>query len=103
LTQQLRETIPGFHAFKLEQAGTHRILKVGFTGVDEAASPIYFYFDQLSDGQPVIIGLYTLLLALQGLGHSVFIDEPENYLSLTEIQPWLMELSDVCGEGCVFR
>lgn len=99
LTQQLRETIPGFNAFKLEQAGNHRILKVGFTGVDEGASPIYFYFDQLSDGQRVMIVLYTLLLALQGLGHSVFIDEPENYLSLTEIQPWLMELSDVCGEG----
>ena len=24
-------------------------------------------------------------------------DEPENYVALREIQPWLMELSDVCG------
>lgn len=99
LTSQLRDSFPGFHAFKLEQAGSHRILKVGFVGKDENALPIYFYFDQLSDGQRVMIVLYTLLLALQDLGHSVFIDEPENYLSLSEIQPWLMELNDVCGEG----
>lgn len=99
LTQQLRETIPGFHAFKLEQAGKHRILKVGFTGEDENASPIYFDFEQLSDGQRVMIVLYSLLLGLQDLACTVFIDEPENYVSLPEIQPWLMELSDACGEG----
>lgn len=99
LTQQLRDTIPGFHAFKLEQAGNHRVLKVGFTGEDKNGSPIYFYFDQLSDGQRVMIVLYALLLGLQDLGHSVFIDEPENYLALPEIQPWLMELNDACGEG----
>ncbi|MBU0736407.1 MAG: AAA family ATPase [Proteobacteria bacterium] len=99
LTQQLRETIPGFHAFKLEQAGKHRILKVGFANGNENDSPIYFDFEQLSDGQRVIIVLYALLLGLQDLGHSVFIDEPENYVSLPEIQPWLMELNDACGEG----
>lgn len=99
LTQQLRDTIPGFHAFRLEQAGKHRILKVGFSGKDENASPIYFDFEQLSDGQRVMIVLYSFLLGLQGLGNTVFIDEPENYVSLSEIQPWLMELNDACGEG----
>lgn len=99
LTQQLRETIPGFHAFKLEQAGKHRILKVGFASETENASPIYFDFEQLSDGQRVMIVLYSLLLGLQDLGNTIFIDEPENYVSLPEIQPWLMELNDACGEG----
>ena len=97
LTQQLRNIIPGFHAFKLEQAGKHRILKVGFSSEDENARPIYFDFEQLSDGQRVMIVLYSLLLGLQDMGHTVFIDEPENYVSLPEIQPWLMELSDACG------
>jgi predicted ATPase len=98
LTQQLRDTIPGFHAFKLEQAGKHRILKIGFKSEDENARPIYFDFDQLSDGQRVMIVLYSLLLGLQDLGHTLFIDEPENYISLPEIQPWLMELNTACGE-----
>ncbi len=25
------------------------------------------------------------------------LDEPENYVALAEIQPWLTELSDACG------
>ena len=100
LTEQLRETIPGFHAFKLEQAGKHRILKVGFSE-DENQNNFQYYFDfeQLSDGQRSMIVLYSLLLGLKDMGHTVFIDEPENYVSLPEIQPWLMELNDACGEG----
>ncbi|MBU0987342.1 MAG: ATP-binding protein [Proteobacteria bacterium] len=99
LTKQLRDTIPGFHAFKLEQAGKHRILKVGFSSGNENTAQIYFDFEQLSDGQRVMIVLYSLLLGLQDMGHTVFIDEPENYVSLPEIQPWLMELNDACGDG----
>lgn len=99
LTEQLRETIPGFHAFKLEQAGKHRILKVGFGNENEKVLPIYFDFEQISDGQRVLIVLYSLLLSLQDLGHTVFLDEPENYVALPEIQPWLMELNDACGGG----
>jgi predicted ATPase len=100
LTRRLSDTIPGFHAFKLEQAGKHRILKVGFSGADDDASPIVFFeFKQLSDGQRVIIVLYWLLFSLRDLGHTLFLDEPENYLALPEIQPWLMELNSACGEG----
>jgi predicted ATPase len=99
LAKQLQDIIPGFHAFKLEQAGKHRILKVGFSSEDQNASQHYFDFEQLSDGQRVMIVLYALLLCLQDMGHTVFIDEPENYVSLPEIQPWLMELNDACGDG----
>lgn len=99
LTEELRNSIPGFHAFKLEQAGRHRILKVGFAREEEGNSPIFFEFEKLSDGQRVMIVLYSLLLGLQDLGHTVFIDEPENYVALPEIQPWLMELNDACGDS----
>lgn len=99
LTEQLRDTIPGFHAFKLEKAGKHRIFKIGFIDDKEEAQPIYFDFEQISDGQRVMVVLYSLLLALKDLGHTVLIDEPENYVALAEIQPWLMELNDACGEG----
>ncbi|MBI4333531.1 MAG: AAA family ATPase [Chloroflexi bacterium] len=99
LTQQLRDTVPGFHAFKLELSGNRRILKVGFSGEDKGLTPMYFDFEQLSDGQRILIVLYSLLLGLQDLGHTVFLDEPENYVSLSEIQPWLMKLKDACGVG----
>jgi energy-coupling factor transporter ATP-binding protein EcfA2 len=99
LTEHLRVTIPGFHAFKLEKAGKHRILKVGFSSGKENSQTIYLEFQQLSDGQRVLIVLYSLLLGLKDLGQTLFIDEPENYVALAEIQPWLMELNDACGEG----
>jgi predicted ATPase len=99
LTQQLRDTLPGFYAFKLEQAGKQRILKVGFSKENDTSSPIYFDFEQLSDGQRVLIVLYMLLLDLGGTGHTLLLDEPENYVALPEIQPWLMKLQDACGEG----
>lgn len=99
LTEQLRQTIPGFHAFKLEQAGKHRILKVGFCSDDESSKVYYFDFEQLSDGQRVLIVLYALLLGLYKIGHTLFLDEPENFVALPEIQPWLMELKDACGVG----
>jgi predicted ATPase len=99
LTDKLRATIPGFHAFKLEQAGKHRIFKVGFCDDIKNSTPIFFEFEKLSDGQRVLIVLYSLLLGLKDLDHTVFLDEPENYISLPEIQPWLMELNSACGEG----
>jgi predicted ATPase len=98
LTEKLRKTIPGFHAFKLEQAGKVRVLKVGFKAEENKSEPIYFDFDRLSDGQRVMIVLYSLIWGLQDLGLVLFLDEPENYVSLPEIQPWLMELNDACGE-----
>lgn len=99
LTDQLRKYIPGFHGFKLESAGNYRILKVGFTDEHTRISPFFFDFDKLSDGQRVLIILYTLLIILKNQGYTLFLDEPENYVSLPEIQPWLMELQDGTGEG----
>jgi predicted ATPase len=91
--------MPGFHAFRLIQAGKKRILQVGFIGKKSDSVPIYLDFEQLSDGQRVIIILYSLLFGLKDLDYTLLLDEPENYVSLPEIQPWLMELNNVCGEN----
>ena len=98
LIQELRRVIPGFQGFKLEQAGKSRILKVGFGQEDRTGATVYFDFEQLSAGQQVMIVLYSLLLGLKSLRFSIFLDDPENHLAIAEIQPWLMELSDICGE-----
>lgn len=99
LTQALREILPGFHACKLEQAGKVRSLKIGFCHVDDTKNPLFFDFDRLSDGQRILIVLYALLFGLKDANHILFLDEPENFLALAEIQPWLMELNDLCADG----
>ena len=41
---------------------------------------------------------YTLLLAARFENYTLCIDEPENFLALAEIQPWLTALYDQCQE-----
>jgi len=50
--------------------------------------------DELSDGQRVLIALYVILYTQVEQGRTVAFDEPDNYVSLDEIQPFLMEAVD---------
>jgi ATPase subunit of ABC transporter with duplicated ATPase domains len=56
-------------------------------------------FAQLSDGERALIVLYTVLHTLPLIDMTLFVDEPDNYLGLREIQPWLRRLTDECGES----
>ncbi len=93
----LRESIPGFDSFKLEKSGKSKNMKVGFRSADKSLKTQFFDLDRISDGQRVLIVLHMLLVGLKDMGHTLMLDEPENYVALAEIQPWLMELSDACG------
>jgi len=61
---------------------------------DDAASES-FRFDELSDGQRMLIALYVLRYAVAGPGKTLLLDEPDNYVSLREIQPWVTEMMDL--------
>ena len=41
--------------------------------------------------------LYTLLYGSRGADRSLFLDEPDNFLALREIQPWLVQAADFAG------
>lgn len=99
LTNGLRETIDGFHSFRLPQAGEEaRSLQVGFIQDEKDRNPIYYRFSELSDGQRLLILLYALLYFTRDKKFFLCIDEPENYLALPEIQPWLIALFDACQD-----
>jgi predicted ATPase len=51
-------------------------------------------FEELSDGERTLIALHVILQAVAGAGKTLILDEPDNYLALREIQPWLAELVD---------
>ena len=97
--QELKQVIPGFKSFSLKEAGEARVLKVLLDRPGENARPLSQDFSELSDGQRVLVALYTLLFGLKDQGVSLFLDEPDNFVTLREIQPWLMALTDSCGEG----
>jgi len=93
----IKEVIDGFHSVRLEKVGQDaRALMVVFE--DQEQKRFEIRLDEISDGQRALIALYALVIATAGQGYSLFLDEPDNYIALPEIQPWLMALKDACGE-----
>jgi energy-coupling factor transporter ATP-binding protein EcfA2 len=98
LTNALKEVLPGFTNFKFDVTSEQgRILKCLFTDTNGKGS-LEYIFRELSDGQRMLIALYTLLYCTQPENYIICIDEPENFLALPEIQPWLIQLYDLCTE-----
>ncbi len=62
-------------------------------GESKSKSQLYG-FDDLSDGQRALVGLYALLHCGLTEHSTLCIDEPDNFVALTEIQPWLLHLID---------
>jgi predicted ATPase len=94
----LAEAIDGFVALKLTPAGGNaRNLEVLFRrGDDQTAKTNEFsiQFGSLSHGQRCLIVLFTLLHCVIRGDTTLCIDEPDNYIALREMQPWLVELAD---------
>lgn len=103
LTNDLREVLPGFENFRfVREIENVEILKAVFSGQNgNKGTKREYRFAELSDGQRALIVLYTLLIAAQKENYVLCIDEPENFLALPEIRPWLVELYDLCDEGKV--
>lgn len=94
--QVLREAIEGFRDIRMEKVGLEtRALMVVF---EEFNQRYELRLDEISDGQRALIALYALVYLAAGQGYTLFLDEPDNYLALPEIQPWLIELADACGK-----
>lgn len=66
---------------------------------DQGSGNATFGFNELSDGQRCLICLYAILHFVVGRGFTVVLDEPENFVSLREIQPWLTAMADAVDEG----
>ena len=107
-TRRLAEILPGFAGLKLSaRIGDYRELLATFSPGDDGSSRSYS-FEQLSDGQRALIVLYSLVFATapdsgspDGSGsmpRTLFFDEPDNYVTLPELQPWLAELEDGAGD-----
>jgi len=92
--EHLEDALPGFEQISLKEVGKSRYLTVTFRINDKDRE---FEFNELSDGQRQLIILYIILEALRsGVFSTLFIDEPDNFVSLREIQPWVDSLQDIC-------
>lgn len=105
LFDRLRETLPGFRTLKTlstGKGGQKRELVAAF-GLGAPESKYDIDFSDLSDGERATIVLYCLLMDAEGEPRTLLLDEPENFVGLQLIQPWLVDLADaVRDEGQLF-
>jgi energy-coupling factor transporter ATP-binding protein EcfA2 len=99
----LREAIPGFDRMDFSDVGMgKKFLLTTFSmdhNSDQAPQRYSQGFNELSDGQRVLVGLYAVLhFGLRG-GRCVLFDEPDNFIALREIQPWLEKVLDRVEDG----
>lgn len=95
LTLELQKIIEGFDSFENPKSGDVRILSASFTRPSKAT----YRLNELSEGQKVLIALYTLIYCSPDENFTLCIDEPENFLALPEIQPWWSKVMDYCLEN----
>lgn len=84
----VKETLDEFQELRFYSTGSsaERLRAVFRASTGELVN---YSLSELSDGQRYLIGLYAILHFLIMKGRTIFIDEPDNFISLREIQPWL--------------
>lgn len=97
LMSVLKDINPYLNRFKITMSPMGRFLVAEYCYNDVSSE---FYFDELSDGEKMVFALYLILFGFIKKGYTVLMDEPDNYLSLREIQPWCSEIeSEVMERG----
>jgi energy-coupling factor transporter ATP-binding protein EcfA2 len=95
----LHDVWPDFKTLRLVDVGLNtKALQLRFDGASGGSAGALF-FDQLSDGEKALIGLYMVRAALAtGAAQTVLIDEPDNFVGLPELQPWVISLRELLDE-----
>ncbi|HVV17354.1 MAG TPA: AAA family ATPase [Polyangia bacterium] len=97
VTEDVRPVIPGLATMKMVRVGAEAKMLAFDCKVD--GQPFTLALPDLSDGQKVLVALYTILRAVASQASLLVFDEPENFIADAEIQPWLSSLRDQVVEG----
>lgn len=98
LRDALQDVWPDFRSFKQVDVGMNaKALQLRFE--EKGGKPVFLFFNQLSDGERALIGLYMVRSALEtGAARTVLIDEPDNFVGLPELQPWVLSMRELLDE-----
>ncbi len=96
LRESLQDVWPDFKSFKLVDVGLNaKALQLRFDSSNGRSAEPYF-FHQLSDGEKALLGLYMVRAAMEtSAANIVVIDEPDNYVGLPELQPWVLAMQEL--------
>jgi hypothetical protein len=77
--EALKESLEGFQALRFSsEEDAVKKLRADFIG--PAKKRVSYSLSELSEGQRSLLGLYMILHFVIANGHTVFIDEPDNFL-----------------------
>jgi predicted ATPase len=93
--EDMRELIPGLQAMPVRPSGDMKQLVFE---CELAGKSFFLLSSELSDGQRVLLMLYTILRATAGRTSLLVFDEPANFIAQGEIQPWLAALREAVTE-----
>ncbi len=92
LDRLLSNAVPGFRNLHFRRLGDAKLL---VAALSEEEKPSFEYgLLELSEGQRVLAILYAAVCGLARPGTVLCFDEPDNFVALPEIQPWLQVLRD---------
>lgn len=99
LRDSLKDVWPDFMSFRQQDTGINaKTLQLRFDSEQGRNAGLYS-FQQLSDGEKALLALYMIRAALEyGRANVVFIDEPDNYVGLPELQPWVLAMRELLDE-----
>lgn len=92
----IAEILPGFRSMSIQRVREDelRMLTTHWDVGEPGGKSVLFKLHELSDGQRVLIALQCASAWLSIKGGTLVIDEPDNFLALAEIQPFLRGLLD---------
>ncbi len=102
-TDALRESLqivwPDFKFLQLEDMGLNtKTLQLRFDS-ENGRDPKPYFFHQLSDGEKMLVGLYMIRSAMEtSAAKIVWIDEPDNYVGLPELLPWVLSICELLDD-----
>ena len=100
IRDSLKDVIHGLQTFKHEKTSEKsRSLRFQFDFSDDGKNSFWLPLDDLSDGQRQLVALYAAQMSMLKKDHTVCLDEPDNYVSLREIQPWLLNAKDATEDN----
>ena len=95
----MKNVLTGFQSlrFSSDEDGSRK-LRADFSGPGDKR--VNYAISELSEGQRCLLALYMILHFLIAQGDTVFIDEPDNFIALREIQPWLLAAEAALESSC---
>lgn len=97
LLEDLKLTIPGLCGMPFDDIGDKaKELFVEIRGKDRRLSR--YSFAELSEGQRMLIALYSIVRFALTDGATICLDEPDNFLSVGEVSSLIGALRDVCDD-----